>query len=125
MVCANIEQSRELFEAFASDNGKWMKAIERDANGNYRLLTTNAGWLWWQAADNAARQREMQLLIEIEALERLALANLKQREAAQAQRVPLSDAEICDALGIDGSDEWTYTVARAVEALHGITQEKQ
>ena len=32
------------------------------------------------AADLAARQREMQLLSEIEALERLALANLKQRE---------------------------------------------
>ena len=30
--------------------------------------------------DLAARQREMQLLSEIEALERLALANLKQRE---------------------------------------------
>ena len=30
--------------------------------------------------DNAARQREMQLLSEIEALERLTLANLKQRE---------------------------------------------
>ena len=53
MVCANTEQSRELFEAFASDNGKWMKAIERDEYGNYRLLTTNAGWLWWQAATAA------------------------------------------------------------------------
>ena len=31
--------------------------------------------------DMAARQREMQLLGEIEALERLALANLKQQEA--------------------------------------------
>ena len=33
------------------------------------------------AYDQAARQREMQLLSEIEALERLALANLKQQEA--------------------------------------------
>ena len=32
------------------------------------------------AYDKEARQREMQLLSEIEALERLALANLKQRE---------------------------------------------
>ena len=53
MTCTNIEQERERFEAFASDNGKWMKAIERDANGNYRLLTTNTGWLWWQAATAA------------------------------------------------------------------------
>lgn len=36
------------------------------------------------AADLAARQREMQLLSEIEALERLALANLKQRESRSA-----------------------------------------
>ena len=35
------------------------------------------------AADLAARQRELQLLSEIEALERLALANLKQREGSQ------------------------------------------
>ena len=34
-----------------------------------------------EAYDLAARQREMQLLSEIEALERLALANLKQQEA--------------------------------------------
>ena len=53
MACANKEQERELFEAFASDNGKWMKAIERDAHGNYRLLTTSIGWLWWQAATAA------------------------------------------------------------------------
>ena len=33
------------------------------------------------AYDLAARQRELQLLSEIEALEKLALANLKQREA--------------------------------------------
>ena len=35
------------------------------------------------AYDQEARQREMQLLSEIEALERLALANLKQQEGAQ------------------------------------------
>lgn len=36
------------------------------------------------AYDQEARQREMQLLGEIEALERLALANLKQRESRSA-----------------------------------------
>ena len=53
MTCANIDQERERFEAFASDDGKWMKAVERDKNGNYRLLTTEVGWMWWQAARNA------------------------------------------------------------------------
>ena len=41
---------RELFEAVASDNGKWPKAIERDARGNYLLLTTANGWMWWREA---------------------------------------------------------------------------
>ena len=36
-------------------------------------------------------------------------------------REPLSDDEICTMLGIDGSDDWTYTVAKAVERAHGIT----
>ena len=41
---------RELFEAVASDSGKWPKAIERDAKGNYLLLTTANGWMWWREA---------------------------------------------------------------------------
>ncbi len=49
----STEQERKLFEAFASDNGKWLKAIERDARGNYLLLTTAVGWMWWQAARSA------------------------------------------------------------------------
>ena len=39
------------------------------------------------------------------------------------QRRPLSDAQILAALGIDGSDDWTFTVARAIERAHGITGE--
>ena len=49
----NTDQERELFEAFASDNGKWLKAIERDARGDYLLLTTTVGWMWWRAARSA------------------------------------------------------------------------
>jgi hypothetical protein len=37
------------------------------------------------------------------------------------QRKPLTDEKILTALGIDGSDDWTFTVARAIEAAHGIT----
>ena len=44
---------RELFEAVASDSGKWPKAIERDAKGNYLLLTTANGWMWWREARRA------------------------------------------------------------------------
>ena len=53
MTPQNTEQERKLFEAFASDNGNWLKAIERDARGNYLLLTTAVGWMWWQAARSA------------------------------------------------------------------------
>ena len=49
----NTDQERKLFEAFASDDGKWPQAIERDAKGNYLLLTTAHGWMWWQAARRA------------------------------------------------------------------------
>ena len=49
----HTDAERKLFEAFASDNGNWPKAIERDAKGNYLLLTTENGWMWWQAARSA------------------------------------------------------------------------
>lgn len=47
---AEGEDERALFEAVASDHGLWPKAIERDAKGNYLLLTTANGWMWWQHA---------------------------------------------------------------------------
>lgn len=61
------------------------------------------------------------LLSKIETLQ----ARVQELEASQAQREPMSDAEIREDLGIDGSDEWAYTEARAVEAAHGITAENR
>ncbi|MDH1429138.1 hypothetical protein N5J23_04960 [Comamonas aquatica] len=49
----HTDAERALFEAVASDDGKWPQAIERDAKGNYLLLTTANGWMWWQAARRA------------------------------------------------------------------------
>ena len=43
---------------------------------------------------------------------------------APTPRRPLTDGEICAALGIDDLDDWTCTVARAIEAAHGITGEQ-
>ena len=73
MTPQNTDQDRELFEAFTSDNGKWLKAIERDAHGNYRLLTTSVGWLWWQAARSAPAAPEPQgwKLMPVELLKRI------------------------------------------------------
>ena len=73
MTHTSTEQERKLFEAFASDNGNWLKAIERDAHGNYRLLTTSVGWLWWQAARSAPAAPEPQgwKLVPVNLLERI------------------------------------------------------
>ena len=69
----NTDQERELFEAFASDNGKWLKDIERDARGNYLLLTTAVGWMWWQAARSAPAAPEPHgwKLVPVELLKRI------------------------------------------------------
>lgn len=93
------EQERELFEAFASDNGKWMKSIERDAHGNYRLLTTSAGWMWWQAARQAAQ-------VEVAELKgRIARAGVEQRRAVR--EAVLQEREAC-AEACDDVDEPAY-----------------
>ena len=49
----HTDAERLAFEAVVSDDGKWPQAIERDAKGNYLLLTTAHGWMWWQAARRA------------------------------------------------------------------------
>ena len=49
----NTDQDRAEFEAVASDYGACPKAIERDAKGNYLLMHTATGWMWWQAARRA------------------------------------------------------------------------
>ena len=41
------------------------------------------------------------------------------------ERVQMTDTQLCEALGIDGSDDWTYQVRDAVEAHHfGVIAKK-
>lgn len=42
--------SRENFETWASDNGKWPGAILRKKDGTYVLMQTQLYWQAWQAA---------------------------------------------------------------------------
>lgn len=49
----SIDTDRAEFEAVASDYGECPKAIERDAKGNYLLMHTATGWMWWQSARRA------------------------------------------------------------------------
>ena len=67
----NTDQERELFEAFASDDGKWLKDIERDSRGNYLLLTTAVGWMWWQAARRAPVVPHGWKLVPVEPTEKM------------------------------------------------------
>lgn len=71
MTPQNIDRERELFEAFASDNGKWLKDIERDARGNYLLLTTAVGWMWWRAARSAPAAAQGWKPVPVNLLERI------------------------------------------------------
>jgi hypothetical protein len=41
--------SRQQFEEWASDNGKWPKAVERNGEG-YKFMKTHTDWLAWKAA---------------------------------------------------------------------------
>lgn len=45
----DVEQERAAFEAWATDNGEYPKAVERDSAGNYRLLKVHTDWIAWQA----------------------------------------------------------------------------
>ena len=69
----HTDAERAKFEAVASDDGKWPQAIERDAKGNYLLLTTAHGWMWWQAARSATAAPEPQgwKLVPVNLLERI------------------------------------------------------
>lgn len=37
--------TREAFEAWVSDNGQSPKAVERNQNGDYKLMQTNTLWM--------------------------------------------------------------------------------
>lgn len=52
---------REAFEAWASDDGAWPKAVEKSPSGSYRLMSTHSSWIAWQSAWVAARQQESSL----------------------------------------------------------------
>ena len=46
--------SREAFEAWASDNGEWPQTIQKFDHGGYRLMDTAVKWAAWKAATERA-----------------------------------------------------------------------
>lgn len=49
--------SRKAFEAYASNNGQWPGSIERDRDGQYRLMQTHGAWTVWQAATDSLQSQ--------------------------------------------------------------------
>lgn len=94
---AAVEDEREAFEAEWSDNGRWPKAIERDAHGDYKLMATQSAWGAWDRGWRAA----------------LSTA------AVTAAEVPLSNDEALDQIQhVFEHDEW-----REQAWEHGILME--
>jgi len=52
--------TRQAFENWMTDEGKWPAAIEM-ADGNYKLSTASQSWKVWQAATDAALERAAQV----------------------------------------------------------------
>jgi hypothetical protein len=48
--------TREAFEAWITDDGKWLKAAERSPDGSYKFMGTHTSWTVWQAATKAERE---------------------------------------------------------------------
>ena len=71
---------------------------------------------WYSALPNNGRKAGLTLLDAWQARAILALRPVQ---------VPMTDEELCEALNIDGSDDWTYQVRDAVEAHHGIKPKEQ
>ena len=65
---AELDASREAFEAWLSDDGKWPAAVERDRHGNYRLAQAANAWPIWQAAEARGMERAA-LIVDAKARE--------------------------------------------------------
>lgn len=44
----NADEMRNKFEELASNDGKWVRAIERNSEGDYILILTNVAWKWFE-----------------------------------------------------------------------------
>lgn len=54
---SEMDLMREEFEESHSSQGEWPNAIEKNADGGYRLMHAAASWETWQDAWQAARQQ--------------------------------------------------------------------
>ena len=52
----NVAAMREEFEEVFSSQGEWPQAVERNADGGYRLAQTASAWETWQTAWEAGAE---------------------------------------------------------------------
>lgn len=108
--------SREIFEAWISDNGKFQRALERKGDV-YLLATINTQWEAWQAAESALEQKLTDLAVQ------LANAESKCRELAAENEKRNTHSE---ALAVDNA-ALREVVERMVNqfAMSGISPEEK
>ena len=51
-----VDNVKEDFEQWYSDDGKSKKCIEKTSTGNYKLMQTHLAWIAWAAASLAYRK---------------------------------------------------------------------
>ncbi|MGK5020691.1 hypothetical protein [Janthinobacterium sp. LB2P10] len=52
-----VEDEQAAFESYITDNGAWLRAAERSADGKYRLMATAVAWNTWRAATDSFAAR--------------------------------------------------------------------
>ena len=91
---AEVTDERAAFEEWATNEGKWPKAVDRDHNGCYLLLQTSYAWTVWQA---------------------------RALLALRTERVPMTDEQIRSMCKQGWVFETVRQWVRIIEAHHGIT----
>lgn len=64
---ANNAGEVEAFEDYASSDGQYYRAVEKSANGGYKLMATHSAWGTWQAAWKARGKQDAALIAELKA----------------------------------------------------------
>lgn len=45
-----MDETRKNFENWMTDGGAWPRAVEKNQNGEYKLMQAAYAWIVWQAA---------------------------------------------------------------------------
>lgn len=82
--------SREKFEAWVSDNGKFQRALECKG-GIYLLATINTQWEAWQAASEASEQQLLDMSVQLANAESKCRELQRDNDSLEAVAVSMRD----------------------------------